>query len=156
VQSVRIRISRICFSKEKPVEQVHESVDHAGPVHRGPAAIAALGSTPELGLRPLQCPRAPTKGWGGEGRAGEFDDGVAAVREAVEGHLTSGGAPAQKGGGEGTLRAKRRSVGVVGVFTEGGATFYRVEVRRGRPDAFNGRRQKSFNATGLKAPVTGD
>jgi hypothetical protein len=36
------------------------------------------------------------------------------------------------------LRAKRRSVGGVGVFTEGGAAFYRAEVRRGRPGAFNG------------------
>jgi hypothetical protein len=44
VQSVGIRISRICFSKEKPVEQVDKSVDRAGLVHRGPAAIAVLGS----------------------------------------------------------------------------------------------------------------
>jgi hypothetical protein len=52
----------IVFSKEKPVDQVHESVYRAGPVHRGPAGIPVLGSSPELGLRPLQCPRAPTKG----------------------------------------------------------------------------------------------
>jgi hypothetical protein len=62
------------------------------------------------------------------------------VGEAVEGRLTSGGASARKGGGEGTLRAKRRSVGGVRVFTEGGAAFYWAEVRRGRPGAFNGRR----------------
>jgi hypothetical protein len=80
------------------------------------------------------------RGGGGEGWAGEFDDGVAAVQEAVEGRLTGGGASAQKGGGEGTLRAKRMRVGGVGVFTEGGAAFYRSEVRRGRPGAFNGRR----------------
>jgi hypothetical protein len=66
---LEIRISRICFSKEKPAYQVHESVDRAGPIHCGPAAIAALGSSPELGLRPLQCPRAPTKGRG-RGRMG--------------------------------------------------------------------------------------
>jgi hypothetical protein len=36
------------------------------------------------------------------------------------------------------VRAKRRSAGGVGVFTEGGATIYRAEVRRGRPGAFNG------------------
>jgi hypothetical protein len=59
-----IGISRNCFSKEKPVDQVHESVDCAGPVHRGPAAIAMLGSSLELGLRPLRCQRAPTKGRG--------------------------------------------------------------------------------------------
>jgi hypothetical protein len=52
------------FAKEKPVDQVHESVDRAGPVHHGPAAIATLGSSPELGLWPLRCPRAPTEGWG--------------------------------------------------------------------------------------------
>jgi hypothetical protein len=39
----------------------------------------------------------------------------------------------------GTVRAKR-SVGGVRVFTEGGAAFYRVEVRPRRPGAFNGRR----------------
>jgi hypothetical protein len=60
------------------------------------------------------------RGGGGEGQAGKFNDGVAAVREVVEGRLTGGGASTQKGGGEGTLRAKRRSVGGVGVLTEGG------------------------------------
>jgi hypothetical protein len=64
VQSARIRISRICFSKEKPV-------DHADPVHPGLAAIAALRSSPELGLRPLRCPRAPTMGQG-RGRKNSF------------------------------------------------------------------------------------
>jgi hypothetical protein len=81
----------------------------------------------------------PTGG-GGERRAGLFNDGVAVVREAVEGRVTSGGASARKGGGGGTLRAKRRSVRGVGVFTEGRATFYRVEPRRGRPGAFSGQR----------------
>jgi hypothetical protein len=60
------------------------------------------------------------RGGGGVGRAGKFNDGVAAVREVVEGRLTGGGASTQKGGGEGTLRAKRRSIGGVGVLTEGG------------------------------------
>jgi hypothetical protein len=123
-----IRISRICFSKEKPV-------DRAGPVHCGLEAIAALGSSPELSLRPLWCLRAPTKVRGREGQAGEFDDGAVAVREAVEGRLTGGGASARKGSGEGTLRAKRRSVGGVGVFTKGGAV---------------------FQCLGLKVPVTRD
>jgi hypothetical protein len=39
-------------------------VDRAGPVHRGPTALAALGSSPELGLLLLRCPRAPTEGQG--------------------------------------------------------------------------------------------
>jgi hypothetical protein len=47
-------------------------------------------------------------------------------------------ASARMGGGEGTMKAKRRSIGVVGVFTEGGAAFYRAEARQGRPGAFNG------------------
>jgi hypothetical protein len=80
------------------------------------------------------------RGGGEEGRAGELNGGVAAAREALEGRLTGGGASARKGNGEGTLRAKRGSVGGVRVFTEGGVGFHRVEARRGRPSAFNGRR----------------
>jgi hypothetical protein len=68
------------------MDRVHESVDYAGPVHRGLAAIAALGSSPELGLRPFRCPRAPT-----EGRAGELNGGVAVAREVVEERLTGDG-----------------------------------------------------------------
>jgi hypothetical protein len=64
VQMPEIGISRNCFPKGKPVDQVHEFVDHAGPVHGGLAAIAMLGSSPELGLRPLRCPRAPAEGQG--------------------------------------------------------------------------------------------
>jgi hypothetical protein len=60
-----MRFSRNYFVEEKPVDQVHGSVDRAGPVHHGPAAIAACGSSPELGLRPLRCLRDPTKGRGG-------------------------------------------------------------------------------------------
>jgi hypothetical protein len=137
---LEIGISRNCFSIEKPVDQVHESVDRAGPVHRGLVTIAALGSSPELGLRPLRCPRAPSKGRGGEGRVGEFNIGVVVDREVVEGRLTDGGASSRKGGSEGMLRAKRRSVRGVGVFTEGGVAFYRAEERWGRPGAFNGQR----------------
>jgi hypothetical protein len=59
-------------------------------------------------------------------------------REAVEGCLTGSRASTRKGGGEGMVRAKRRSVGGVGFFTEAGEAFYRAEARRGRPGAFNG------------------
>jgi hypothetical protein len=52
------------FVEEKPVDQLHGSMDHAGPVHHGSVAIATRGSSPELSLRPLRCPRAPTKGQG--------------------------------------------------------------------------------------------
>jgi hypothetical protein len=42
--------SRNYFVEEKTVDQVNRSVDRAGLVHHGPAAIAARGSSPELGL----------------------------------------------------------------------------------------------------------
>jgi hypothetical protein len=125
----KIGISRNCFPKGKPMDQVHEFVDRAGPVHRGPATIAVLGSSPELGLRRLWCPRAPTEGRGRERRVGEFNDGVVAAWEVVERRLIGGRASARKGDDEGALRAKRRSVGGVGVFTEGGWPF--IGWRRG-------------------------
>jgi hypothetical protein len=42
------------FLDGKSVDSVHGAVDRAGPVHCGPAAIAACPSSSELGLRPLQ------------------------------------------------------------------------------------------------------
>jgi hypothetical protein len=60
--------------------------------------------------------------------------------KAARGWLTGGRVSARKGSGEGMVRAKRRSAGGVGVFTEGGAASYRVEARWGRPGAFHGRR----------------
>jgi hypothetical protein len=77
-----MEFSRNYFVEEKPVNQVHGLVDRAGPVHHGPAAIAAPGNSPELSLRPLRCPRAPTKGRG-RGRMGR--------RVQRRGHRGSGG-----------------------------------------------------------------
>jgi hypothetical protein len=77
------------------------------------------------------------RGGEGERQAGEFNDRAAMAREVVERRLTGGGASVRKGDGEGTLRAKRRSVGGVGVFTDGRAAFYSAEARRGRPGTFN-------------------
>jgi hypothetical protein len=71
------------------------------------------------------------------------------AREAVEGRLTGGGASAQKGDGEGALRAKRRSVGGVGVFTEGGG-------EAGEAERLQWPALKELQWPGLKAPVTGD
>jgi hypothetical protein len=48
------------------------------------------------------------------------------------------GKDAQASSTTGMVRAKRRSAGGVGVFTEGGAAFYRAEARRRRPSALNG------------------
>jgi hypothetical protein len=60
------------------------------PVHRGPVAIAPRRNSPELGLHPLWCPRAPAKGRGKGRKADELNGGVTAGREAVDGRLTSG------------------------------------------------------------------
>jgi hypothetical protein len=51
---------------------------------------------------------------------------------------TGGGTSTWKGNDVGVVRAKRRRVGGVGIFTGGRAAFYRVEARRGRSGAFNG------------------
>jgi hypothetical protein len=60
----KLKFPGIVFSKGKLVDQVHESVDRAGPIHRGSVAIAALRSSPDLSLWPFQCLRAPTEGRG--------------------------------------------------------------------------------------------
>jgi hypothetical protein len=95
--------------------------------HAGAHQSSVSGRSGARDLRP--------RGRGGEGRAGELNDGVTAGWEAVEGRLTGSGASARKGGGVGTVTAKRRSVGGVAVFTEGGAAFYRAEARWGRSGA---------------------
>jgi hypothetical protein len=78
---------------------------------------------------------------GKEGRHhGESNLANTEAWKAARGQLTGGGVSARKGGGEGRVRSNRRSVVGVGVFTEGVAAIYRVEVRRGRSSAFNGRR----------------
>jgi hypothetical protein len=58
-----IGFSRNYFVEEKPMDQVHGSVDRASPVHHGPTVIAARGSSSELDLQLLRCLRALTKGW---------------------------------------------------------------------------------------------
>jgi hypothetical protein len=128
-----MEFSRNYFVEEKSVDQVHGlvdrtgvhgSVDRTGLVHHGPAAIAACRSSPELSLRRFGVREVQPRGGGGDGQACEFNDGVASAR---------------KGGGEGTVRAKRRSAGGVGVFTEGRAAFYKAEAMWVWPGAFNGR-----------------
>jgi hypothetical protein len=115
-------------------------------------AIATLGSTPELGLRPLRFLRAPTEGRGRGRAAGELNGGVATAREVVEGRLTGGRTSAREDDGEGTLRAKRGSVGGVGGFTEGGSAFIGRRQGGGGPSAFNGRIE-GVSMVGLKALV---
>jgi hypothetical protein len=94
------------------------------------------------GARPsgLSRPQWLATRWGKEGghhRESNLSN-TEAWKAARRWHI-DGGTLAQKGSGVGAVRAKRRSVGGVGVFTKGGAAFYRAEARRGRPGAFNGR-----------------
>jgi hypothetical protein len=120
------------------VDRVHESVDCTGSVHHGPAAIAALGSSPELGLQPLRCPRAPTEGAGErEGGPANSMAGLPRLRRRWKSVSPETETLARKDDGEGAVRARREGVGGVGGFTEGGVGFYRAEMR---PSVFNGRR----------------
>jgi hypothetical protein len=111
------------------MDRVHESVDCASPVHRGPAAIAALGSSAfsRSGARELRPRGGPANSMAGLTQLGRRWKGVS---PAVE--LRS-----QEDDSEGTVRAKREGVGGVGGFTEGGVGFNRAEAR---PSVFNGRR----------------
>jgi hypothetical protein len=85
-------------------------------------------------------PRRLAMRWGKEGgHHGKSNLANTEAWKAARRWRTGGGTSAQKGDGVGAMRTKRRSVGRVGVFTEGGATFYRAEARRGRSGAFNGR-----------------
>jgi hypothetical protein len=79
--------------------------------------------------------------WGKEGgRRGESNLGNTEAWKAARRRRRGGRTSARKGGSVGAMRAKRRSVGGVGVFTEGGVAFYATEVTRGRSGAFNVRR----------------
>jgi hypothetical protein len=73
----KIEISRNYFPKGKPVDQVHEFMDRAGLVHRGPAAIATLGSWQARSMVGL--PRLGRR-WGGVSPAAELRLGRAMVR----------------------------------------------------------------------------
>jgi hypothetical protein len=129
-----IGFSGNCFPKGNPwtkstspwTTPARSTVDWRPLSHSGAHRSSASGRSGARELRP--------RGGGEERWAGELNGGVAAAREAVEGHLTSGGASAREDDGEGTLRAKRGSVGGVGGFTEGGVGFYRAKARRGRAE----------------------
>jgi hypothetical protein len=54
----KIGFSGIIFVQKNPWTQSMGLWIAGSPVHRGPAAIATRGSSPELGLCPLRCPRA--------------------------------------------------------------------------------------------------
>jgi hypothetical protein len=110
------------------VSRVHGTWTTGTPVHHGPAAIAALGSSPELGLQPLRCPRAPI-----EGQAGKLNGGVATAREAVEGRLTGDG----NLGSEGQRRGLgERALEVWDASPGAGSAF--IGRRRGRASSMTG------------------
>jgi hypothetical protein len=76
-----------------------------------------VGARPSSRARPRRLVvRRGKEGW----RHGESNLANTEAWKGARGRLTGGGVSAQKGSGEGTVRAKRRSAGGVGVFTEGG------------------------------------
>jgi hypothetical protein len=66
-QNWKIGFSVIIFGRKNPWTGSTELWTVGQLVHHIPTAIAARGSSPELGHRPLRCPRATTKGQGREG-----------------------------------------------------------------------------------------
>jgi hypothetical protein len=101
------------------VSRVHRPWTTRTPVHRGPAAIAALGSSDRRV---------------GEGEGGSVNSMAGSSRL---GRRWKGGSPAtessaRKDDGKGTVRARREGFGGVGCSTGGGVGFYRVEARWGR------------------------
>jgi hypothetical protein len=99
------------------VDRVHESVHGAGPVHRGPAAIAA--PVPESSDRGAgERESGPTNSMAGFPRLGRRWRGGSPATETS----------AWKDDGEGAVRARRGGVGGV----RGG--FYRAEVSWGRAE----------------------
>jgi hypothetical protein len=93
--------------KKKPVDQFHESVDHAGPVHHGPAAMAGLGSLLELGLRPLRAQGHRGRGGGVRGKHGGPDSGLTGAQKAVEQRRNGGESGGREALGADSLRAGR-------------------------------------------------
>jgi hypothetical protein len=86
--------SRNYFVEEKPVDQVHGSVDRASPVHHGPAAIVARESSPELG-------------GGGRGKHRGPDSGLTGARKVVERWRDDGEGDGGGALGVGSLRVRR-------------------------------------------------
>jgi hypothetical protein len=84
-------------------------------------------------------PRWLSARWGKGGRHGDSILPSIKAWKAARRQRTDGGTSAQMGDDVGMMVTKRRRVGDVGIFTGGRAAIYRVEARRGRLGAFNGR-----------------
>jgi hypothetical protein len=100
-------------------------------------ALEITGARPSDRSRP----RLLAVRWGKEG--GHHRDSTLPSTEAWKAgrrRLTGGGTSARKGDVMGAVGTKRRRVGGVGIFTGGGAAFYRVKARWGRSGDFNGQR----------------
>jgi hypothetical protein len=82
------------------VDSVHGAVDHADPVHRGLAAIAASLSSSELGLRFLRRLRSPDEGRRRKREARGPGSGLTGARKAAERRRDDG-----EGGCRGELSA---------------------------------------------------
>jgi hypothetical protein len=124
----KLNFSGIVFLKETrgPSARVR------GPRRPGPPWTGGHCHAQELtGARP---PAAPVPESSDRG-AGERKGGLAnSMAGRWKGISPATEASAQKGDDEGTVRAKRGSVGGVGGFIEGGVSFYRAEARRGRAE----------------------
>jgi hypothetical protein len=107
-----------------------------GPRRPGPPWTGGQCRPRELtGAWPLAAsvPESSDRGaWERKGGLANSMAGLPRLRRRWKGVSPVMKASARKGDDEGTVRAKRGSVGGVGGFTEGGVGFYRAEARRGR------------------------
>jgi hypothetical protein len=130
-----IGIFRNCFAKEKPVDQVHKSVDRtgvAGPrFHRGHHSGRRQGLTrarPSGRSRPRRlAARVPM----GRVRHGVTGGPLTGARTTVSKWRTGGGASAPSGHGAGTIEEGRRQGEGVRCSTGVWEPFYRVGSQAG-------------------------
>jgi hypothetical protein len=118
---------------EKYVDSVHGAVDHAGPVHCGPAAIVAC---PSLAFGRSGCRGCQMRGRGGKGEHGGSGFGLTGARKAAEQWRIGGegsGRESSSAGRSGLRNGARRSEGGAMGGGDTGAPFYRVRGGAGRP-----------------------
>jgi hypothetical protein len=137
------------------VDQVHESVDRASSVHRGPRGHCRAREL--TGARPQGAPVPKSSDRGAGERKGGLANSMAGLprlgRRWKDVSLATE-ASAQKGDDEGSVRAKGGSVGGVGGFTEGGVGFYRAEARgEGRVLSIAGLKERQWRVEGTVSGI---
>jgi hypothetical protein len=130
---------------ENYVDSVHGALDHAGPVHRGPVAIASCTSSSKLGLWLLQWSGLPDEGRRRErGARGSWFQAHQAQKAAERWHISGeGGGRESSGVSRSGLKNRARMIrgGAVGV-GDAGSPFIGSEGERGdRASEGNGWRQ---------------